>query len=87
MHMTCTCGTHQGFISEVQSHSKPIAQLRAEGEAVRRQSSPEEQVMVDHWVADVEQRCGELSAVLDEKQVRNTLAIPSAQECTVVHPM
>ena len=51
------------------SHKQPIEALKAEGDALKVQGSPEEQRIVDRWVEDTRKRYEDLKFTLDEREV------------------
>ncbi len=55
----------------MESHRDPISQLRAEGEALKKQGSVGDQRVVDRWLGDIHKRYEDLEFSLDEREVRS----------------
>lgn len=68
------CPYLQVFSDEVQSHEAEIEAVKAKGNALKSQGSPEDKKMVDRWVGDLLKRYDDLNFTLDEKNVCFVLA-------------
>lgn len=51
------------------SHEEPITQLKAEGEALKKQGGQEEQRVVERWLGDILKRYEDLRFSMDEREV------------------
>jgi len=59
----------QRFMEDVRSHGPQIEEVKAKGDPLKAQGSPEDKKMVDRWVGDLLKRYDDLNYVMEEKKV------------------
>ena len=65
----------QHFYNDVKAHEAQIEVMRAKGNTLKIQGSPEDKKMVDRWIGDLLKRYDDLNFTLEEKKVSSKQAL------------